>query len=508
MPTFLEYNTGNSVYVSSTTGRLEYSGTVPPDPTILPDAAILLQQIDTYAAEIDVDAPWAHPRAAEWDAMTLERVHPRATRAQPRRRREPDRVLDPARLRRRPRRSSRSSSRSGTSRARATSARRHVLPQLRHRERRPGAPLRRRLAAGAAPAGQAARRHRRPARAGAPDRAARPPGARAHRPRHRRRAKRVIVAAPPPLVLDIDWFPRLPDPSPRAARAPRHGPADEVRRGLRDAVLARRPGSTASASTTPAPPAPSSTTRPRTASPACCWPSSAAPPGAPTARCAGRSAARPCSRASPRCSASRRCTRSSTPSTTGPRSAGPRGGPTAIHAAAAAGPVRPGDPPAVRPGALGRHRDLDVLVRLHGRRRPLRRARRARGPGAAVDDAADCGRARHSCSVLAGAGRRRAGATPRAASRREVGARGSSPRCRRRASRPTSTSTPTAASTPAPTSPATHSARGSSSGRARRHAAAVVDRARPAPRRRPRRPGRQPDPRRQAGPARDLARAG
>jgi monoamine oxidase len=71
VPTFLEYNTGNSVYVSSTTGRMEYPGTVPPDPTILADAALLLQQIDGYAAEIDVAAPWAHPRAHEWDSMTL-----------------------------------------------------------------------------------------------------------------------------------------------------------------------------------------------------------------------------------------------------------------------------------------------------------------------------------------------------------------------------------------------------------------------------------------------------
>ena len=71
VPTFPEYNTGNSVYVSSTLGRLEYSGTVPPDPTVLPDAAVLLQQIDMYAAEIDVAAPWTHPRALEWDSMTL-----------------------------------------------------------------------------------------------------------------------------------------------------------------------------------------------------------------------------------------------------------------------------------------------------------------------------------------------------------------------------------------------------------------------------------------------------
>lgn len=71
VPTFPEYNTGKSVYVSSLLGRLEYDGTVPPDPTILPDAAVLLTRIDNMAAEIPVDAPWTHPKAAEWDAMTL-----------------------------------------------------------------------------------------------------------------------------------------------------------------------------------------------------------------------------------------------------------------------------------------------------------------------------------------------------------------------------------------------------------------------------------------------------
>ena len=82
VPTFLEYNTGKSVYVSSTTGRQEYEGTVPPDPTILPDAAVLLQQIDSMAAEIDVAAPWAHPRAREWDSMTLgEWIRSRAVNA-------------------------------------------------------------------------------------------------------------------------------------------------------------------------------------------------------------------------------------------------------------------------------------------------------------------------------------------------------------------------------------------------------------------------------------------
>jgi monoamine oxidase len=71
VPTFLEYTSGNSVWMSPTLGRLTYSGTVPPDPTILVDAALLQNQLDSWAAEIEVNAPWAHPKAAEWDAMTV-----------------------------------------------------------------------------------------------------------------------------------------------------------------------------------------------------------------------------------------------------------------------------------------------------------------------------------------------------------------------------------------------------------------------------------------------------
>jgi monoamine oxidase len=69
--TFKEFNTGNSVYISSLTGRTEYTGTVPPDPTILADAAVLLTRIDRMASTIDVSAPWSHASAAEWDAMSL-----------------------------------------------------------------------------------------------------------------------------------------------------------------------------------------------------------------------------------------------------------------------------------------------------------------------------------------------------------------------------------------------------------------------------------------------------
>ena len=69
--TFPQYVDGRNVYISSRTGRQEYTGTVPPDPTILADAAQLLERLNRMAAETPVDAPWAHPRAAEWDAVTL-----------------------------------------------------------------------------------------------------------------------------------------------------------------------------------------------------------------------------------------------------------------------------------------------------------------------------------------------------------------------------------------------------------------------------------------------------
>lgn len=68
--TFPEYIDGKNVYVSRGQ-RSEYTGTIPPDPTILLDAAVLLGNLNDFAAEMPVDAPWAHPKAAEWDAQTL-----------------------------------------------------------------------------------------------------------------------------------------------------------------------------------------------------------------------------------------------------------------------------------------------------------------------------------------------------------------------------------------------------------------------------------------------------
>ncbi|TQK68360.1 FAD-dependent oxidoreductase [Nocardioides sp. SLBN-35] len=69
--TFDEYVTGKNVYLSSLLGRMEFTGTVPPDPTILLDAALALKRLNGFAQELSVDAPWSHPRAAEWDAISL-----------------------------------------------------------------------------------------------------------------------------------------------------------------------------------------------------------------------------------------------------------------------------------------------------------------------------------------------------------------------------------------------------------------------------------------------------
>lgn len=70
--TFKEYVSGKNVYVSKLLGNLKYTGTVPPDPLILADAAILQLRIDEMAKKIPVDAPWTAKDAAKLDAMTVD----------------------------------------------------------------------------------------------------------------------------------------------------------------------------------------------------------------------------------------------------------------------------------------------------------------------------------------------------------------------------------------------------------------------------------------------------
>jgi len=68
--TFKEYVEGNNIYVKCGLA-IPYTGTIPPDPTILPDAALLQARIDQMASEIAVDAPWEHPNAKAWDEMSF-----------------------------------------------------------------------------------------------------------------------------------------------------------------------------------------------------------------------------------------------------------------------------------------------------------------------------------------------------------------------------------------------------------------------------------------------------
>jgi monoamine oxidase len=73
---FDTYDTGNNVYLNGGR-RSEWSdtgptGTAPPDPTLLPDLAQAVAQLDQMSTEVPVDAPWGAARAAEWDGQTLE----------------------------------------------------------------------------------------------------------------------------------------------------------------------------------------------------------------------------------------------------------------------------------------------------------------------------------------------------------------------------------------------------------------------------------------------------
>jgi monoamine oxidase len=206
--TFKEYVKGNSVYVSSTTGRQEYQGTVPPDPLILPDAAQLLTRIDQYASEIPVDAPWTHPNAGEWDGMTLgEWIRRNAVNADGvenliRCWTQPGFGADPDEL----------SFLYVLWYIACSGNERHVGTFSRNSDTVNGAQERRFVGGSQQVPLRLARRLGDIVALAAPVRRITQDDGHAvvHTGRGRVRARRVIVAAPPPLVLDIDWFPRLP----------------------------------------------------------------------------------------------------------------------------------------------------------------------------------------------------------------------------------------------------------------------------------------------------------
>jgi monoamine oxidase len=74
--TFETYNQGENVYMADGS-RLTYSdqsplGTAPPDPVILGDLATVVAQLDDMATRVPVDAPWDAAEAGAWDRQTLE----------------------------------------------------------------------------------------------------------------------------------------------------------------------------------------------------------------------------------------------------------------------------------------------------------------------------------------------------------------------------------------------------------------------------------------------------
>jgi len=208
VPTFPEYNQGNSVYISSLLGRQEYQGTVPPDPTILPDAALLLQRLNSWAAEMPVDAPWAHPRAAEWDAMTLgEFLRRNAVNANGvenliRCWTQPGFGADPDQL----------SLLYVIHYIACSGNERNVGTFERNSETANGAQERRFVGGSQLiPLGVADLLGDRVALAAAVHRVEQDADTvLVHTARGRVRARQVIVAAPPDLVLDLDWYPQLP----------------------------------------------------------------------------------------------------------------------------------------------------------------------------------------------------------------------------------------------------------------------------------------------------------
>jgi monoamine oxidase len=206
--TFAEYVQGKNVYDSQLLGRLKYTGTVPPDPTVLLDAALLLGKIDKYAAELDVDAPWTHPKAAQWDAMTLTQFIKKNTVnscgvetliecwTQPCFGADPDELSLLFVLHY----------------LACSGDEQHVGTFERNSDTAGGAQDSRFVGGSQLlPLGLANQLGDQVALAAAVTRIEQDAtGATVHTERGAVRCRQVIVAAPPPLVLDIDWYPQLP----------------------------------------------------------------------------------------------------------------------------------------------------------------------------------------------------------------------------------------------------------------------------------------------------------
>ncbi|MEV7397141.1 NAD(P)/FAD-dependent oxidoreductase [Aeromicrobium sp. NPDC092404] len=70
--TFKEYVAGNNVYSSNGGAPQTFTGTVPPDLLALADAAILQTRINKMAAETPIDAPWTRKDAHNLDSVSVD----------------------------------------------------------------------------------------------------------------------------------------------------------------------------------------------------------------------------------------------------------------------------------------------------------------------------------------------------------------------------------------------------------------------------------------------------
>jgi monoamine oxidase len=77
LTTFRTYNEGKSILLRNCSRTVyvpnpDQGGAPPVDPTALDQINATLAELNTWAAEIEVDAPWNHNRSAEWDSQSFK----------------------------------------------------------------------------------------------------------------------------------------------------------------------------------------------------------------------------------------------------------------------------------------------------------------------------------------------------------------------------------------------------------------------------------------------------
>ena len=73
LDTFSRYREGDSVYVGPDGVAHRFTGEMfPVAPETEEAIARVTEMLDAMVAEIDPDRPWAHPKAAEWDAVSWD----------------------------------------------------------------------------------------------------------------------------------------------------------------------------------------------------------------------------------------------------------------------------------------------------------------------------------------------------------------------------------------------------------------------------------------------------